>query len=76
MNPYIHSHTIYNSQDMETTLMSIDRWMGREDVLNIYNGSSRHGAAETNLTRKHEIAALVPGLTQWVRDPVLPWAVV
>ena len=31
MHPYIHSSTIHNSQDMETTYISINRWMDKED---------------------------------------------
>ena len=30
--------TIYNSQGMEATYVSIDRWMDKEDVAHIYNG--------------------------------------
>ena len=26
----------------------------------------------TNPTRNHEVASLIPGLTQWVKDPALP----
>ena len=33
--------------------------------------SSHHGAVEMNLTRNNEIAGLVPGLAQWVKDPTL-----
>ena len=29
------------------------------------------GAAETNPTSNHEIVGLIPGLAQWVKDPVL-----
>ena len=29
-----------------------------------------------NPTRNHEVAGLIPGLTWWVEDPALPWAVV
>ena len=32
----------------------------------------RLGAVETNLTRNHEVASLILGLTRWVKDPALP----
>ena len=33
------------------------------NTLKLYSlGSSRHGAAETNPTRNHEVAGLIPGL--------------
>ena len=34
MHPNVHCGTIYNSQDMEATLMSINRGMDKEDVVN------------------------------------------
>ena len=38
--------------------------------------SSRGGAAETNLTNSHEDTGSIPGLTQRVRDLMLPCTVV
>ena len=33
MHPSVHCITIYNSQDMEATSVSIDRWMDKEDII-------------------------------------------
>ena len=38
MHPSVHGSTIYNSQGMEATQMSIDRGMVKEDVVHKYNG--------------------------------------
>ena len=38
MHPNVHCSTVSNSQDMEATLMSIDRGMDNENVVHIYNG--------------------------------------
>ena len=48
----------------------------RVKLLKIQSGSSRLGEAETNPTRNHEVAGMIPGLAQWVKDLALLSAVV
>ena len=38
MHLNVHSSTIYNSQDIEATQLSINRWVDK-DVANIYNAT-------------------------------------
>ena len=44
--------------------------------ISLFWGSFHHGSAETNLTTIHEDTVSIPGLTKWVKDPMLLWAVV
>ena len=38
MHANVHCSTVYKSQDMEATEMSIDRGLDKEDVVQIYTG--------------------------------------
>ena len=45
-------------------------------LISFYSGSFHCGSAETNPTSNHEDTGPIPCLVQWVKDPVMPWAVV
>ena len=47
--------------------------LGRQQYLTLeqYEGSSHHGSVVRNLASIHEDTDLIPGLAQWVKDPVL-----
>ena len=38
MHPIFHYASIYNSQDMEASQVSINGWMEKVDVVCLYNG--------------------------------------
>ena len=42
-------------------------------IKNNFSVSSHCGTAETIPTRNNEFSGLIPGLDQWVKDPVLLW---
>ena len=38
MHPNVNSNIVYNSQNMETTQVSINWWINKKDVICVYNG--------------------------------------
>ena len=52
MHPNMHCGTIYNSQDMEATKMSINRGIKKEDAVHRYNGVLLSDKKETAICRE------------------------
>ena len=61
--------TTQNSNLKHSSILIFSMWFGD---LNTGLRSSHLGTAKTNLTRNHEVAGSIPGLSQWVKDPALP----
>ena len=54
--------------NLGTTLLLISFVLGSPYLNKWGYRSPRRGPVETNMTRNHEVAGLIPGLTQWVKD--------
>ena len=50
----------------QTKCPSTDEWIKK-----MWYRSSHQGSVEINPIRNHEVAVLIPGLAQWVKDLVL-----
>ena len=66
-------YTSYMCQGFSKTLFNSPKQQQKSQVLkNLRIGIPVVAQWLTNPTRNHEVAGLIPGLTQWVKDPVLP----
>ena len=61
----VHCSSTYNSQGMEVTLVSIDRWMDEEDVAHIYNGILLSHKKERNWVTCSEVDGPRDCHTEW-----------
>ena len=74
MNKFLEKYHLVRLNQDETEKMSgqITSTETETVIKKLPRGSSHHGTAETNQTGNHEVVDLIPGLTQWVKDPLLP----
>ena len=63
--PQSYCSVIYNSQDMETTWMSMDRWMDKEAVVHTYNKVPLSREKECVWARSKEVDEPRAYYTEW-----------
>ena len=68
MYPSVYCNTTDNSQDMEATSMSIDRWMGKEDVVHTYKGILLSHKKEWIWISSSEVDEPWAGYTEWSKS--------
>ena len=57
LDPSVHSNIVYNVWHMEATLIPINRWMDKEDMIPIYSGillSHKYDAICSNMDRPRD----------------------
>ena len=82
----VHTHVCECTQSLKQLELQIKREISTRKLAEANEGSGKGGLFTvlnslgvpivaqclTNLTRNHEVVGLIPGLSQWVKDPVLP----
>ena len=54
IHSYVHSSTVYNSQNMEAISVSTERWVNKEDVVHTYSGVILSYKKEWNMDRPRD----------------------
>ena len=68
MYPSVHWSTIYNSQDMEATYMSTDRWRDKAGMVHIYNGILFSHKKEQIGVHSSEVDEPIACYTEWSKS--------
>ena len=66
MQPNVHTRTIDNSQDMEATWMSINRWTNKENVVYTHT--------QWNINHKKEWNNVIHSNMDGLRDDCTKWS--
>ena len=70
MHPYVHSSTIYSSQDTEATSMSIHRWMDEEDMvyvcIYVYTHTHTHTPTQIEYYSAIKKNKVIPFAATWM----------
>ena len=64
---YAHNSTIHSGQDMKATYISINKWMDKEDVGCVYNGTLLSHKKEWNNTICRNMPALRDYNSKWIK---------
>ena len=68
MHSSVHLSTVYNSQDMEATCMSINRGMDKEDAVHTYNGMLLGHKKELIWVSSNEVDEPRAYYTEWSKS--------